>query len=364
MNILILNWRDIKNPKSGGAEIVTMKHAKAWVKSGNNVDWFASEFKSSKKNESVEGVCIFRKGSSFTTFLYAPFFYFKRKDRYDLVIDQIHGLPYFTPLYVKKPIVAFIHEVAAEIWDYMYPFPLNKIGRFIESKYFFLYKNITFWTDAESTINDLVKHKISRDHCIAISCPTDIKPLSNLVQKEKRPTFIFISRLVKMKGIEDTLVAFHEILKKEKDAILWIVGDGEKKYLDFLKQKIIGLDIKKNVIFYGRVSEKKKVSLIKKAHILLHTSIKEGWGLVVIEAASQGTPSVVYNVAGLRDSVRNNITGIVVESNTPFYLAKESIALYLDKKRYRDFQLNSIDWAKSLTWKDATEKSLTLINSL
>ena len=32
MNILILNWRDPKNPKSGGAEQVTMEHAKAWVK--------------------------------------------------------------------------------------------------------------------------------------------------------------------------------------------------------------------------------------------------------------------------------------------------------------------------------------------
>src|SRR3989304_4913798 len=96
MRILILNWRDPKNPKSGGAEIVTLEHAKAWVKKGHKVTWFTSKFAGSKGTE------------------------------------KIHGIPFFTPLYVKKPKIAFIHEVANEIWNYMYSFPINKIGKSIE----------------------------------------------------------------------------------------------------------------------------------------------------------------------------------------------------------------------------------------
>src|ERR1035437_3814135 len=115
MNILILNWRDPKNPKSGGAEIVTLEHAKAWIAGGNAVTWFTSEFKGSKREETVEGVKIVRRGNILTVFLYAPIFYLFLKQKFDLVVDEIHGIPFFTPLYVGKPKIAFIHEVAGEI---------------------------------------------------------------------------------------------------------------------------------------------------------------------------------------------------------------------------------------------------------
>src|SRR5258708_8108017 len=132
MKILILNWRDIKNPESGGAEIVTMEHAKAWIKNGHSVTWLASAFKDSAKEEIINSVRIVRRGNWITVFLLAPFFYFFSKQKYDLVIDEIHGIPFFTPLYVRKPKIAFIHEVASNIWDYMYPFPINKIGKITE----------------------------------------------------------------------------------------------------------------------------------------------------------------------------------------------------------------------------------------
>ena len=76
MHILILNWRDPKNPKSGGAEIVTLEHAKAWVKKGHNVTWFTSKFKGSKDTEKIEGINIVRRGNFLTVFLIAPFFFF------------------------------------------------------------------------------------------------------------------------------------------------------------------------------------------------------------------------------------------------------------------------------------------------
>jgi len=112
------------------------------------------------------------------------------------------------------------------------------------------------------------------------------------------------------------------------------------------------------------VDEIKKFELFKKAHILLHASVKEGWGLVVIEAASQVTPSVVYDVAGLRDSVKNGKTGVVLSENSCKEMAKEAVALFKDNKKYQAFQKNGLAWAKSLTWDKATRQSLNLINSL
>lgn len=364
MNILILNWRDPKNPKSGGAEIVTLEHARAWIKAGHKVTWFTSKFSNSKTEESLDGIRIIRGGNFITVYLLAPIFYLFTKNKFDLVIDEIHGIPFFTPLYVRKPKIAFIHEVAGEIWDHMFLFPINKIGKITEHFYFKLYKNVKFWTDANSTIEDLVKMRIKKKNCTAISCPISHVSLSVLPKKEIVPTFIFVSRIVKMKGIEDVLRSFFYILRELRDAQLWIVGDGDKKYVKELKEMMKTYSIDPKVKFFGRVDENKKFELLKKAHILLHASVKEGWGLVVIEAASQATPSVVYNVAGLRDSVKNGKTGVVLEENSTKEMAREAIALFKDQKRYATFQKNGLAWVKSLTWEDATKQSLKLINSL
>ncbi|MBI5123658.1 glycosyltransferase family 4 protein [Candidatus Roizmanbacteria bacterium] len=361
MNLLILNWRDPKNPKSGGAEIVTMEHAKAWVKSGYQVTWFTSHFPRAPAEETIEGVEIVRKGNQLTVFFLAPWYYFFSGRKFDLVIDEIHGVPFFTPVYVKKPKIAFIHEVATDIWDYMYPFPLNLLGKWLEFFYFRLYKKVRFWTDANSTVADLVKHDILRNNCLVIPCPAANKTLDRLPEKEQKPTFIFISRLVKMKGVEEVVKAFPFILKELDNAQLWIIGTGEKGYLDQLKRLVREYGGKNNVSFFGQISQEQKIALLKKSHLLLHASVKEGWGLVVIEAASQATPAVVYNVAGLRDSVKNGVTGIVLKENTPQEIAKEALLLIKDKKRYKKFQENALKWAKSLTWEKATRQSLELI---
>lgn len=361
MNILILNWRDPKNPKSGGAELVTMEHAKAWVKKGHNVTWFTSGFHNGKKQEAINNVNIVRRGNFLTVYLYAISYYLFTKNNFDVIIDEIHGIPFFTPLFVKKPKIAFIHEVADEIWDYMYLFPINKIGKFVESFYFKLYGNVKFWTDADSTIDDLVIKGVKRKNCVAINCPISNKSITSLPRKENIPTFIFVSRVVKMKGIEEVIRAFFYILKDLKEARLWIVGDGEKKYLGELKETMHSFSISTKVKFFGGVSESKKLELMKKAHLLLHASIKEGWGLVVIEAASQGTPSVVYNVSGLRDSVKNNKTGIVLKENNAKEMAREAVLLINNKKKYESFQKNGLRWARSLTWERATKQSLELL---
>ena len=362
MNILILNWRDPKNPRSGGAEIVTMEHAKAWIKAGHKATWFTSQFPNSKEHEVMDGVDIVRRGTYLSVFFYAFVFYMFSKKKFDLVVDEIHGIPFFTPLYVRKPKIAFIHEVADKIWDYMFPFPINVLGKKLEKLLYFPYRTIKFMTVSESTKADLLKLGIKEKNISVIISGINIKPLRFLPQKENEPTFIFVSRVVKMKGIEEVTKAFFYILREFKNARLWIVGDGKKTYVEELKETMRSYSISPKVKFWGRVSDVKKLELMRKAHLLLHASVKEGWGLVIIEAASQATPAVVYNVAGLRDSVKNGKTGIVLSENSAKNMAREAIGLLNDKERYETFQRNCLAWAKSLTWEKATQQSLKLIN--
>ncbi len=361
MNILILNWRDTKSPISGGAELVTLEHAKRWVAEGHKVTWFASRYPGLQKEEVIDGISIVRRGGALGVYIFAPFFYLFSGQKFDVVIDEIHGIPFFTPLYVKKPKIAFIHEVAGEIWDFMYPFPVNILGKLIEKFFFLFYKNTQFWTVSDSTKKDLETMGIPQKHITIIPNGLHIEKIG-IVKKEENPTFIFVSRLVKMKGIERVLKAFEIIVQDTPKAKLWIVGTGKKDYVRFLKSKVVHLG--STITFWGRVSEEKKLELMGKAHLLLHASVKEGWGLVVVEAASQGTPAVVYNVNGLRDVVKNGVTGIVLQQNSPEEMAKESLQLLQDTKTYKKYQENGLTFTKNLSWDKVATRSLELLKSL
>ncbi len=362
MNILILNWRDPRNPLAGGAEVVTMQHAQSWQKLGHSVTWFAASFPGAKAKEGIDGVTVYRRGNFLGVYLSAPIFYLRSREKYDLVVDELHGIPFFTPFYVKGPKFVFVHEVAGKIWDVMFPFPLNIIGKMIERIMFFPYKKTPFVTVSKSTAEEL--HQIGIQHITIIENGMNVQKLSENFQKEKVPTFIFMSRLVKMKGIEDVLEAFAYIINEVPNAILWIVGTGDKKYEELLQKKVNNLNIKNNVKFYGKVSEKEKYILLKRAHILLHASVKEGWGLVVIEAASQRTPAVTYNVGGLRDSVRDGKTGILTKENTPKELANQAIRLINNRKLYAQYQQNAKKWADSFSWERTRKKSAAFIQTL
>lgn len=363
MRILLFNWRDIRHPKAGGAEIVTLEHAKGWVRAGHEVTWLTSSFAGAKKNEVIDGVTIVRVGGSISVYIFAPLHYILHKKYFDVIVDEIHGLPFFTPLYVGQPKVAFIHEIAGDIWDFMYRFPFNRIGKLVEKLYFCFYRRVLFWTDAPSTINDLSAFGIPKSHCQAIPCPITNAPRSSPHAKEPVPTYIFVSRVVKMKGIEEVIKAFSFIVTQSPASKLWIVGGGDKEYIHSLREMLAEYNIAQNVEFVGQVSEKEKLDRLARAHLLLHASVKEGWGLVVLEAASQWTPSIVYNVSGLIDVVKNGKTGIVLRQNSPREMAQEAVKLLVDHKRYKGFQKNGIAWVRSLTWSAAIRQSLSLLES-
>ena len=363
MKILILNWRDVKNPKSGGAEIVTLEHAVAWAQAGHNVTWFSAAFPHSLSHEKIKGIQFVRRGNSLSVYVHAMIYYLNNS--FDVVVDEIHGFPFCTPLYVKKSkILAFVHEVADTIWDYMHVFPFSSIGKTLEKFMYRFYLQVSIMTVSESTKKDLISLGLSEKMIHVVHNGIHVKSVNLNTQKENIPTFLFMSRIVRMKGIEEVIKSFALISSAQKHVQLWIAGTGENNYIRELKKMIDNYDIQKNVKFFLHPSDSEKFSLMKKAHILLHASIKEGWGLVVVEAASQATPSIVYNVSGLNESVRSGITGDVLRENTPKEMAEKAIALIHDTDRYKQYQKNCLRWANSLKWEDSTKQSLALIETL
>lgn len=363
MRILILNWRDIKNPASGGAEILTHEMAKRWVKLGHEVTQFSSFFKGSKTKETIDGVKIIRKGNSDARFLFRSvhfmaFLEYQKdfKGKFDVVIDEIHGLPFFTPFYIKEKKVALICEVAGKIWDVNFPFPFNKIGKLVEDNYFRFYKSYSFLTISNSTEKDLIRHGISKKNITVLPMGFNKPKSLPKFSKEKSPTLIFAARLVKAKGVEDAIEVC-KLLRVDYPAVkLWIVGRGEKEYERRLKKIVSSARLKENVKFWGFVSQQQKFQLMSRAHILLVPSAKEGFGLTIPEAGLVGTPSIAYNVEGIKDTIRNGGNGFLVKNLTE--VAEKTKELVKDKRLYKKVQIAALETAKKLDWNNTANVAL------
>lgn len=368
LSILILNWRDIKNPSSGGAEVLTHEMAKRWVTWGHEVTQFSSLFKGGKKEEIIDGVRLIRRGHPdaryfFQSVHFKAFLHYQKyfRGKFDVVIDEIHGLPFFTPLYVKEKKVALICEVAGKIWDANFPFPFNKIGKSAEKNYLRLYKNITFLTISPSTRKELINLGVNRKNIAVLPMGITVPKRLPKHKKEEVPTLVFVGRLIKAKGIEDAISVCNRLRKDFPNIKLWVIGRGEKTYETQLKKKLKKLDLSKHISFLGYLSQDEKFERMQRAHLLIAPSMKEGFGLTIPEAGIVGTPAVAYNVEGLRDIVQNMRNGILTNVD-PDIMAVEVKKILLNDDLYKKLQKGALDFAKNLSWDNTAREAFKIIS--
>lgn len=364
MRILILNWRDFKDPRAGGAEVLTQELAKRLVRLGHQVAQHNASYPKALNSEIIDGVKFTRKGNYLTTYIYSFLYTFFNHQKFDVIIEEVHGIPYFSKFFAPSKIVVLACEVAKDHWSLTYPFPVDKIGRLLEKLYFNLYKKTPFLTISPSSKSELVKEGIQKQMITVIPMGLNATFPATLPSKEKTPTIVFLGRLVPIKGIEDAIRATALISRKLSNIRLWIIGAGELSYQKKLEELIRSLGIEKLVVFWGFVSESQKFDLLAKAHVLLVPSKNEGWGLIVPEAGIVGTPAVVYDVNGLRDIVQSHKTGIIASSNNPEGLAEGALVLLKDKDKYKVIRQNLLEFAKSFTWDETTRVALETLESV
>src|SRR3989344_1406907 len=333
MNILWLSWRDIKNPAAGGAEKVAIEVAKRFVRDNSIVTIFTSSFEKAKSQEKVSGVNIIRKGNQLTCRLHA-FLYYRKNPDFNVVIDEINTIPFFTNFYAKSKSIALIHQLARQYWFSNLPQPLSTIGFILENLYLMLYKDMLTITVSKSTEKDL--KALGFKNIKIIREGLNFKPV---YPKLKENLILFIGRLTPQKGPVDAIYAFKTIHSKLPQMRLVIIGKGQEKYVRYLKSIVKKCRLTKSVNFKGFISEVNKISLLKKAKIILIPSVREGWCLVATEANACNCIPVGYNVPGLRDSIKNNKTGLLANNN-PKDLARASTSILSDE-RHRNIMLNA-----------------------
>jgi glycosyltransferase involved in cell wall biosynthesis len=364
LNILVLNWEDLSNPQAGGAEVHLQEILKRIAQKGHQITLLCSGYPGCKPTEEIDGIRIIRRGSRFNFNFVAPFALksLLREERWDIVIEDINKIPFYTPLYHRLPLLVVIPHLFSDSVFKEINFVLGLYIYLSEKPICWLYKGFNIMVISESTKDDLVKRGLPAENIHVVHCGIDhdLYHYDSTVQKDQTPTVIYLGRLKKYKSIDHLLRAFSLVIEKIPQAKLEVVGEGDFK--DNLISLANSLNIHDRVEFTGFVSQEEKIRRLQKAWVAVYPSLKEGWGLTNIEANACGTPVIASNVPGLKDSVVHGKTGLLFEYGDVPKLSECLIRILADKDYKEKLTQGGLSWAKRFDWDEATTKTLELID--
>ncbi len=367
-NILFISNKDIKNPIAGGGTWEGFRLANLLANRGYSVKVLCPNFKGGKSREYIGKIEIIRKGSYYNFYPNVVLSLFKSKEikEYDVIVELILvGIPFFTPIYIKKPVIGLCWHLPRETYFMEFSDMFGSlIGNFlasfaylIEGKIFpKIYEKIPIFTFSESTKNEMIKLGFKNIIMIkyALAKAIMLKSLDpniklNLwynknIPKTDYPSILYLGRLKKYKGIQDVIKAMKIIIKKIPDARLFIVGKGS--YENYLKNLTKKLSLEKNVLFLGYIPVKEKIKILHKSHVLVMPSYKEGFPTPVFEANMCGTPTIVTNALGVEEAVENGKTGFIYPKGDFKKLSEYIILLFKDKELYDYMRKNALNQAR------------------
>ncbi|MFN0157669.1 MAG: glycosyltransferase family 4 protein [Bacteroidota bacterium] len=353
MNILVINWQDITNPLGGGAEVHLHQIFSRIAAKGHKVTLLCSWFPGAPPEETIDGIQIVRRGSRDLFNFQVPSAYrqLRKRQQFDVVVDDLNKIPFFTPLFVKEPLVGIAHhlfdtsifrETNALVASYVYA--AERLGLAVYRQ-----SGMPFMVVSPSTQQEFMKHGFTLDRLpLAFNCVDHGRYKQTGVPKSQTPLVGYFGRLKKYKSVDHLLQALPLVLKHVPELRLVVMGEGDDKpRLEGIARE---LGIADRVEFTGFVSEEKKVEMLQRMWVKVTTSSKEGWGLTVLEANACGTPVLASNVPGLRDSIKDSETGLLYEYGNVAELAAKLTTMLIDSALRSRLATNALSWAKKFDW--------------
>ena len=296
MRILVFNWRDRAHPAAGGAEVYTEEVIARWAADGHEVTLFSAAVDGAPADERSDGIHRIRRGGRFGVYREAKRWYRSLPPRsFDLVIDETNTRPFFCHEWVDDaPVVALFHQTCEEIWHHQMPLPVALAGRYaLEPSWLRRMRSVPALAVSNSTRDAIARFGI--DDVVVVPEGLTL-PERPSVPKADAPTLIHVGRLVSYKQVDHIIEAVGIARERMPELRLWVVGGGPE--LASLQSKAAP-----GVEFFGFVPHQEKLERMAAAHAIVMASTREGWGLVLAEAAALGTRAIAYNRPGVRDAV-------------------------------------------------------------
>jgi glycosyltransferase involved in cell wall biosynthesis len=317
-SVLFLTRRDTGHPEGGGSELYVEKAAAGLAERGRAVTLFCAAYPGAAPQEVVDGVRVVRRGGHLSVFLHALLWHATgRLGRHDVVVDVQNGLPFFARLWCRRPVVVLVHHAHREQWQVVFGRLLGRLGWLVESRLApRVHRGSRYVVVSATTRRELVEQGVAADAITVVHNGAAV-PARPAAAKSPHPSICVLGRLVPHKRVELALLAAARIRRGLPDLRLRVLGRG---YWEAeLRATADRLGLGDTVEFLGFVDEATKHRALAQAWVLAMPSLKEGWGLAVVEAAAHETPTVAFRSAGgVADSVVDGETGLLVDNAEEF----------------------------------------------
>ena len=317
-----------------------------------------SGFSGAATTSTSDGMRVHRVGSRYNYNAVAPFYYRKhlRHFPFDLFIEDLNKVPIFAPYWAVPPVVLLVHHLFGSIAFQEESLPVATATWLLERPLAFCYRTAPVVSVSDSTAEDLVARGFRSEQIQVIENGVDVQHYQPDASQGRfdRPTVLYLGRLKRYKRVDLVVDAFAAIIKQLPEARLIIAGTGDAR--DALNAQIDRLGLSGSVTMPGFVDEPEKLRLLRGAWVHVLTSPKEGWGISVLEAAGCGTCTVASDSPGLRDSVKDGVTGFLVPHANRATLAERIITILIDPVLRDRLGHQARQFAEQFTWESAADR--------
>jgi glycosyltransferase involved in cell wall biosynthesis len=355
LRILILTWRDGDHPEAGGAEVYVERTSQLLAAHGHTVSLFSAAFPGASRRVDRGNVRILRRGGRLTCYLRGLQLLRTLGRDVDVVIDVHNGVPFWSPLASRAPVVSLVHHVHRDQWPIIFGPVLGRLGWLIESRLApIVYRRCQYVTVSKATQADLSGLGVDPDRIAITYSGNDIpEDLSSYAEVERSagPSLMVLGRLVPHKHFETAIDIVADLTTRFPDLTLDVVGGGY--WDDELRAHATRRGVSDRVRFHGFVDEHTKRTLLSRAWVVLMPSHKEGWGLTIVEAGLHGTPAVAFSFAGgVTESIIDDETGMLADDVAQMTDQVEHLLTdALLRQKYGD---NARRHAQSFSWENTT----------
>jgi glycosyltransferase involved in cell wall biosynthesis len=356
LRVLVLNWRDVRHPQAGGAEQYMHQIARRWVDAGAQITWFTARAAGQEPTALIDGIRIVRSGGELSLYLRAAARMVRSRSDFDVVVDCQNGIPFFSPLFAGAdvPIVQVVHHVHQDQFDLRFPPPIAAVGRFLEGTA----TRRVYGARAVVAVSPSTRHELR--HRLRFRCPIHVVPNGSIPvpdltgPRDPDPTVTVVARLVPHKRIDLLLHHVRTAARRVPGLRVDVVGDGPERAR--LQALVTDLGLQHTVTFHGYQPDEVRDSLLSRAWVTTATSVAEGWGCSVIEAAAWGVPCVAMAAPGIDDSVLDGRTGWVIAPGRDFGdVLADVLDELADEQRARAVAADCQVWARCFTWDRSAE---------
>jgi glycosyltransferase involved in cell wall biosynthesis len=363
LNILALNWRCVRHPQAGGAEINLFEQAKRWVSDGHRVTVFCADpgrEHAPERDEVVDGIEVVRRGGRFTVYAYAAVFLLLNSRRFDRVLDVANGIPFFAPLFSSRPVVLLVHHVHNQQWFAEFSPPAAAVGWFLERRVVpLLYKRRPVISVSPTTRDALVKTGVSGSQIRVVYNGVEPPQRTAEAAHSAQCRITYVGRIKRYKRLERLVRIIPALREEFPNVHLDIAGSGDAT--PAIEALVEELGVRDHVSVHGFVDDQKKGEILGGATVFATPSMHEGWGLSVIEANAHGCPAVAYDVPGLRAAIRHGETGLLAADNEGF---RRALSFFLgDPDARKRYSMAARRWADGFTWEASARETLEVLHT-